>query len=66
MNKKTPKKTDKRIPKIPGLPKDANVKIIEITPMKLLFPLLIIAFVWYSVSAWFAYTGEKVTYHDDK
>ena len=66
MAKKPIKKTDKKTPKIPGLPKDANVKVIEITPMKLLFPIAIIALLWSVYSFWATSTGEKITYHDDK
>ena len=41
--KPTHDKLQKKLPKIPGLPKDANVKIIEITPRTFLLPILLIA-----------------------
>lgn len=66
MSKKPIKKSEKKIPKIPKIPKDAQVKVIEITPMKFVFPFLILTLLWAIYAGWNSYTGEKITYHDDK
>lgn len=60
MNKK-PQKTPK---KIPWIPKDAKVKVIEITPKSFLLPLLIILILWSLFRMWSSYTWEKITYND--
>lgn len=62
--KPTNNKPQKKLPKIPGLPKDANVKSIEITPRTLLLPILIIALIWAVYSSWSGYGPEKVTYNN--
>lgn len=64
---KKPNKNDKpqkKIPNIPGLPKDANVKVIEITPKTFLVPLFFLVFAWAIYSTWTGYTSEKVAYND--
>lgn len=62
--KPTNDKPPKKLPKIPGLPKDANVKVIEITPRTFLLPLLLVALGWAIYSTWTGYTGENITYND--
>lgn len=57
-------KPQKKIPNIPGLPKDANVKIIEITPKTFLIPLFFLVFSWALYSTWTGHTSEKITYND--
>ena len=66
MAEKSPKKPNqkKQSPRIPGLPKDAKVKVIEITPRTFIIPLLVIALIWSLYSYWVGYTGEKITYND--
>lgn len=61
-----PKNNKKPNPKkIPiKLPKDAQVKIIEITPRTFLIPILIGALVWSLWSFWNLNSGETVTYND--
>ncbi len=65
MSKKTPPKTPKKLPKIPGMPKDASIKVIEITPKTFLIPVLVITLLWAIYSTWANQTGEKITYNDD-
>ncbi|MBC7503539.1 ATP-dependent zinc metalloprotease FtsH [Candidatus Gracilibacteria bacterium] len=63
-----PKKTKKSTQKKPILriPKDTQVKIIEITPRTFLFPLLGIALFWALYSLWISNSNELVTYDDTK
>lgn len=63
MAPKTPKKTTPKKP-IPRLPKDAQVKIIEITPRTFLFPLLGIALFWALYTLWTQSGSETITYND--
>jgi cell division protease FtsH len=55
---KTPKKTP---PKVPGLPKNATVKVIEITPKTFLIPLLVFTIIWSLYRTWTGYMGEEIT-----
>ena len=60
-------KNNKKIPqkKIPlRLPKDAQVKIIEITPRTFLIPILAFALGWSLWSFWTLNSTEKVAYND--
>lgn len=57
-------KPQKKLPNIPGLPKDANVKVIEITPRTFLFPVLFFALLWALYSTWAGFTDETVNYND--
>jgi len=61
--KNTPKK-DKKTPKIPGLPPDAKVKVIEITPKTFLWPILLIFLAWALYSTWIGRDGIKKEYND--
>ncbi len=58
---KTPKKP---LPKTPWLPKNAQVKVIEITPKTFLVPILLFTILWSLYRVWTGYTGEVVTYND--
>lgn len=63
--KKDKKQTTKKpLPRIPGLPKDAKVKVIEITPKTFLLPLLVIAIIWSVWTAWMSSNGEQIKYND--
>jgi cell division protease FtsH len=64
MAKKPTKKTQKQIPKIPWIPKDANVKVIQITPKTILIPLLIVAILYALISSFLSWNGEDVKYND--
>jgi cell division protease FtsH len=64
MAKKPTKKPQKQIPKIPWIPKDANVKIIQITPKTVLIPLLIAAIAYALISSFLFQTGENIKYND--
>lgn len=58
-NKKPPQK------KIPlRLPKDAQVKIIEITPRTFLIPILALALGWSLWSFWSLNSTETIAYND--
>ena len=61
-----PKNSKKPTPKKPilRLPKDAQVKIIEITPRTFLFPILGIALIWALYTLWAQSGTETVTYND--
>jgi hypothetical protein len=63
-----PKKPNKLTQKKPILriPKDTQVKIIEITPRTFLFPLLGIALFWALYSLWATNSSELITYDDTK
>ena len=63
MAPKNPKKTTPKKP-IPRIPKDAQVKIIEITPRTFLFPLLGIALIWALYTLWAQSSTETITYND--
>ena len=64
----TPKKTKKPTQKKPILriPKDTQVKIIEITPRTFLFPLLGIALFWALYTLWTSNSNQLITYDDTK
>lgn len=60
-----------KIPKKPAqkksplnIPKDAKVKIIEITPRTFIIPLLVFALVWALFTLWDQNSSEKITYND--
>ena len=60
-------KNPKRLPpkKLPiNIPKDAKVKIIEITPRTFIVPLLVFALIWALVTLWNQNSSEKITYND--
>lgn len=61
-----PKNTKKPLPKKPNIriPKDAQVKVIEITPRTFLIPILAIALAWSLYSLWMNNSSEKITYND--
>ncbi len=62
---KKPIKTPKKIPpKVPGLPKNATVKVIEITPKTFLIPLLVFTILWSLYRTFTGYMGENITYND--
>lgn len=63
--KLTPKKP---LPKIPGLPKNADVKVIELNPLRILWYILFaILLGWTFYTTWTQYTAtEEITYVDDK
>jgi cell division protease FtsH len=63
---KIPKNPKKPTPKKPiiRLPKDAQVKIIEITPRTFLFPLLGIALIWALYTLWAQSGSETIIYND--
>jgi cell division protease FtsH len=63
MAPKNQKKPTQKKP-ILRLPKDAQVKIIEITPRTFLFPLLGIALIWALYSLWAQSGTETITYND--
>jgi hypothetical protein len=68
MAPKIPKNPIKKpTPKKPGirLPKDAQVKIIEITPRTFLFPLLAIALIWALYTLYMQSGTETITYNDN-
>ena len=46
------------------LPKDAKVKIIEITPRTFIIPLLAFALIWALITLWNENSSEKITYND--
>ncbi len=63
--KKKPSKNTKKTPiKIPWVPKNANVKIIEITPKTLLFPLVLGLFIYSFYRLFASYAKEEITYVD--
>jgi hypothetical protein len=62
-NQKNTKKPTSKKPTI-RLPKDAQVKIIEITPRTFLYPLLAIALVWGLYTLWTNQGSETITYND--
>lgn len=59
--KPLPKKTPTRIPRIP---KDAQVKVIEIGPRTFIIPLLAIALGWALWTIWSQNSNETITYND--
>ena len=61
-----PKIPKKPIPKKTPLhiPKDAKVKIIEITPRTFIIPLLGIALIWAIVTLWDQNSSEKIIPND--
>jgi cell division protease FtsH len=59
--KPLPKKTPTRIPRIP---KDAQVKVIEIGPRTFIIPLLAIALGWALWTIWSQNNNETITYND--
>lgn len=61
---KNPKKTTPKKP-IVRLPKDTQVKIIEITPRTFLFPLLAIALIWALYTLYMQSGTETITYNDN-
>jgi hypothetical protein len=61
--KKIKKPISKKLPPI-RIPKDAQIKIIEITPRTFLIPIVIIALLWGLYSMWASRTGEQITYND--
>ncbi len=63
MAPKTPKKLNSKKPVL-RLPKDAQVKIIEITPRTFLFPLLGIALIWALYTLWAQSGTETISYND--
>ncbi len=67
MAPKIPKNPKKSTPKKPiiRLPKDAQVKIIEITPRTFLYPLLAIALIWALYTLWSQSGTETITYNDN-
>lgn len=65
MSPKKTEKTQKKLPKIPGLPKDANVKVIELSPRMFILPLILVTLLWAIFQTWSSYSSEKVVYHDD-
>ena len=66
MAPKIPKNPKKITPKKPiiRLPKDTQVKIIEITPRTFLYPLLATALIWALYSLWAQSGTETITYND--
>ncbi len=66
-NQKKPSQK-KPLPKIPGLPKNADIKVIEINPIRIVgYVILFWLVVWSLVSTWMSYSNpEKITYVDDK
>lgn len=62
--KKPEKNQKKQVPKIPWLPKNAQVKVIEITPKHFLIPLLVALVLWTLYKSFGAFWSEKVTYND--
>ncbi len=63
MAPKTPKKpTQKKLPL--NVPKDAKIKIIEITPRTFIIPLLGFALIWALITLWDQNSSEKITYND--
>jgi ATP-dependent Zn protease len=63
-----PKKSKKSAPKKVNppirIPKDAQVKIIEITPRSFLIPIIVIALLWALYSMWASRGSEQITYND--
>lgn len=70
MKPKTPKKTPpkKPLPKIPGIPKWADVKVIEINPLRIVgYIFFVVLLGWMLFTTWTQYTAtEEITYVDDK
>ncbi len=56
------KPNSKKIPL--HLPKDAKIKIIEITPRTFLIPLLAFALGWSLYTLWMQNSSEQITYND--
>lgn len=58
----------KPLPKIPGLPKNADVKVIEINPLRIAgYILFAVLLGWTLFTTWTQYTAtEEITYVDDK
>ena len=63
MAPKIPKRSTQKKSPI-NIPKDAKVKIIEITPRTFIIPLLIFALIWALVTLWDQNSSEKITYND--
>lgn len=61
--KKIKKPISKKLPPI-RIPKDAQIKIIEITPRTFLIPVIVISLLWALYSMWASRTGEQITYND--
>jgi cell division protease FtsH len=61
--KKIKKPISKKLPPL-RIPKDSQIKIIEITPRTFLIPIIIIALLWGLYSMWASRTGEQITYND--
>lgn len=67
MAPKIPKNPKKITPKKPiiRLPKDAQVKIIEITPRTFLYPILSVALIWALYTLYSQSGSETITYNDN-
>jgi cell division protease FtsH len=63
MAPKIPRKpAQKKLPL--NIPKDAKVKIIEITPRTIIIPLLVFSLIWALLTLWNQNSSEKITYND--
>ena len=63
-SEKNPQKKEKNAPKIPGIPPDAKVKIIEITPKTFLGPIIFIFLAWALYSTWMNRAEVRKEYND--
>ena len=63
MAPKIPKRSTQKKSPI-NIPKDAKVKIIEITPRTFIIPLLVFALIWALFTLWDQNSSEKITYND--
>ena len=61
--KKSKKIISRKAPHI-RIPKDAQVKIIEITPRSFLIPMIVLALIWALYSMWSSRAGEETVYND--
>jgi ATP-dependent Zn protease len=65
MKPKKPEKNQKKSSqKIPGLPKNAQVKVIEITPKHFLIILVVAVLLWSLYKSLGSFSSEEVTYND--